>query len=233
MKVEESRDFLKKTSLYVGICLLLIAIIAPIGHFGIIENLIHADDIELTITNIKDSNGLFGVGIVLLLLNAILDIIAGWGLYILLKRVNKNVSLLSVWLRIVYSGILIIALANFVNVIGIVNDSAYSGLLETNQLHFNVNLLINSFNNIWTLGYVVFGLHLVTLGYVIIKSGYLPKYLGILIIIAGAGYIIDHLGIILISSYNFEISMFTFIGEFVLVIVLLYKGYQKDKVNHE
>ena len=41
---------------------------------------------------------------------------------------------------------------------------------------------------------IFFGLHLALLGYLIFKSGYIPRILGILLAIAGLGYLIDYLG---------------------------------------
>lgn len=75
-----------------------------------------------------------------------------------------------------------------------------------------------------TSGLVLFGGHLLLLGYLAYQSGFVPKLLAILIAIAGAGYVIDSFGSLLSGSYTVELSTFTFIGEALLIIWLLVKG---------
>ncbi|MGB7876995.1 MAG: DUF4386 domain-containing protein, partial [Anaerolineales bacterium] len=60
--------------------------------------------------------------------------------------------------------------------------------------------------------------------YLVFKSGYIPKILGILVIVAGLGYLIDNIGKLLSPNYNVTIAMFTFIGEVLLIFWLLWRG---------
>ena len=62
-------------------------------------------------------------------------------------------------------------------------------------------------------------------------SKYIPKYLGVLIFIAGCGYIIDGIGKIMFTDYNLQIAMFTFFGEVILIFWLLWKGIKGFKSN--
>jgi hypothetical protein len=123
----------------------------------------------------------------MLLINALLDIVVAWALYILLKPVNKSLSLLTAWLRIVYAAILGIALVNLTNVIQLLSGAGYLVAIETNQLNAQVMLSLNTFNDGWNVGMVIFGFHLLLLGYLVFKSGFIPKFIGILIIIASFG----------------------------------------------
>jgi Domain of unknown function (DUF4386) len=80
------------------------------------------------------------------------------------------------------------------------------------------------------LGLVIFGFHLLVLGYVALKSSFIPKWLGVLLGIAAFGYLIDSFGKLLIPNYNLNISTFTFVGEFLLIFWLLWyslKGLSK------
>jgi hypothetical protein len=58
----------------------------------------------------------------------------------------------------------------------------------------------------------------------VFKSGYIPRILGVLLIISGSGYLIDSFGKFLLPNYDLTISMFTFIGEVCLLLWLLIKG---------
>jgi len=70
----------------------------------------------------------------------------------------------------------------------------------------------------------IFGLHLLVLGYLVFRSGYIPRALGILVMIASVGYLIDSVGGILSAGYNVNVAQFTFIGEVLLMVWLLWKG---------
>ena len=70
----------------------------------------------------------------------------------------------------------------------------------------------------------IFGLHLLVLGYLVFRSGYIPRALGILVMIASVGYLIDSVGEILSAGYNVNVAQFTFIGEVLLMVWLLWKG---------
>jgi hypothetical protein len=215
---------IRKSALVAGFGLLLMAILAPIANFGVFETLIVPGDATATADNIMASPGLFRTGIFVFLIVAILDVVVAWALYILLKPVNKSLSLLAAWLRVVYAAIFVSALSQPLIVLQLLNGSEYLKAFETNQLHVQVLLSLNAFIDEWNMGLVIFGLHLLVLGYLAFKSGYIPKILGILVIIAGLGYLIDNLGKLLSPNYNVTIAMFTFIGEVLLIFWLLWKG---------
>ena len=217
---------LRKAAIIGGFALLIISILAPVGYYGLIKHLIVSGDAAATVSNIKASEGVFRIGICCLLINAVLDLVVAWALYIVLKPVNKSISLLSAWLRVAYTVILIVALSNFVNVLQLLSGVGYLATFESNQLYANVMLLFATYENVWNLGYVLFGFHLIILGYLVFKSDYLPKFLGILIEIAGFGYLIDALGIILFPNYSLNIAIYTFIGEPLLLIWLLMRGFK-------
>ena len=215
---------IRKSALVAGFGLLLMAILAPIANFGVFETLIVPGDATATADNIMASPGLFRTGIFVFLIVAILDVVVAWALYILLKPVNKSLSLLAAWLRVVYAAIFVSALSQPLIVLQLLNGSEYLKVFETNQLHVQVLLSLNAFIDEWNMGLVIFGLHLLVLGYLAFKSGNIPKILSILVIIAGLGYLIDNLGKLLSPNYNVTIAMFTFIGEVLLIFWLLWKG---------
>ena len=133
-----------------------------------------------------------------ILIIIILDIIVALSLHILLKPVNKKIALIMSSFRIIYAVIFAIALYNIPD--------------------------INKFYSIWDIGLVFFGFHLFFLGYLVFNSEYIPKILGILLVIASFGYVIDSFGKFLLPDYKLTVSMFTFIGEVLFGIWLLFKG---------
>lgn len=133
------------------------------------------------------------IGILIII---ILDVVVAIALYFLLKPVNKNLSLTMSICRFVYAIIFFIALCNI----------SY----------------LTTFHAIWDSGLLLFGFHLLLLGYLVLKSTYLPKWLGILVMIGSSGYILDGIGAVF--GYPLKITMFTFMGEVLFAFWLVIKG---------
>jgi hypothetical protein len=221
----KSSDISLRTSAIVaGLSLLFMAVLAPIANFGVIEKLIVPGNATSTANNIMGSAGLFRIGIGFFLIVAILDVVAAWALYLFLKPVDRSISLLAAWFRVVYAAILAFAVSNLLIVLGLLNGANYLAAFEKDQLYAQVMLFLNAFTDGWDLGLLIFGLHLVLLGCLAFKSGYIPKILDILVIVAGLGYTMDGVGILLSPNYTFSFAMFTFIGEILLIFWLLWKG---------
>ena len=87
----------------------------------------------------------------------------------------------------------------------------------------NISDLI-TFYIIWDAGLIIFGIHILLLGYLIFKSTYIPKILGILVMIGCTGYIID--GAAKFLGHTLQITMFTFFGEVVFAFWLVIKGWR-------
>src|SRR5918995_7527305 len=102
---------LRKAAIVAGLGLLIMAILAPIANFGVLQKLIVSGDAEITATNIMASVGLFRIGIICFLIVAILDVVVALALFILLVPANKNLSALAAWLRVIYGGIFIFAIS--------------------------------------------------------------------------------------------------------------------------
>lgn len=135
-----------------------------------------------------------------------------------------------------YAAIFAVALGNLFTVVQILSEDAYLKAFETNQVYAQVMLSLDAFKNSWDLGLVLFGIHLLVLGYLAFQSGYVPRFLGILVVIAGLGYLTDGFGKFLSPNYSVTISMFTFIGEALLIFWLLwrgYKGFDKELTSKE
>ena len=164
---------LSNAAIIAGIGLLLMAIVAPIANFSILGGLIVPDEASETVSNISGSTGLFRLGIFIFLIVAVLDIIVAWALYVFLKPVNRSLSLLTAWFRLVYAALLVFVLIFLINVLHLVSGAGYLKALETNQLQTLVMLSVNNFILGWEFGLIIFGFHLSLLGYLMLKAGYM------------------------------------------------------------
>ncbi|MEJ2545699.1 MAG: DUF4386 domain-containing protein, partial [Calditrichaceae bacterium] len=75
--------------------------------------------------------------------------------------------------------------------------------------------------NMWSFGLIVFGIHIYFLGYLIIKSNYIPKWLGIVLVIAFAGYVTINLLDLLLPGYDQLKSII----EWIFIIPMLSEVY--------
>lgn len=192
--------------------------------FFIFDKLIIPGDAGATVDNIFAGEKQFRIGIVCLFIVAVLDIVVAWALYVFLEPANKNLSLLAAWFRVVYSAILGVALFSYANVLRLLGGAHYMKGAETGQLHADVMLSLKGFDDGWAIGLVFFGIHLVILGYLVFKSGYVPRMLGIVLALAGAAYVTDSFAKFLLPSHAIELATFVGWGELLFMLWLLYKG---------
>lgn len=81
---------------------------------------------------------------------------------------------------------------------------------------------IEGFNGTGELGLALFGVHLALLAYLFYRSRYIPRFLSLLVAMAGVGYLVDSFGAVLLSGYSISIASFAFIGEVLLILWLLF-----------
>lgn len=222
---------MKRLSRFTGISYLIIFITGIYANFSVLQSLLVPGDVSATANNIANNEGLFRIGIFSFILMVIFDVLVAWALYVLLKQVNKNLSLLAGWLRLINATIFGVALYNLFGVLQLINGEEYLNLFGAGQLYANVMFLLDTFNNIWLIGLLFFGLHLAVLGYLIFKSGFIPKIIGILLMIAAVGYLVDSFANFLLPNYTDYQTIFTVIvivpgviGELSLTLWLLIKG---------
>ena len=206
---------LRTAAIVAGVGLLLMAILSPIAYLNTFQRLVKFDDAALTAQNILNSMGEFRTAVILLFIVAILDIVVAWGLYIVLVPANKNLSALAAWMRVIYAGIFIFAVGKLYMASQVLTPDG------TQAMPY-----LKAFQTIWDTGLILFGFHLLVLGYLAFKSGYVPKWLGVFLVLAGLGYAVDGFGKILSPLYSLNLAQFTFVGEVLLIFWLLWKGFK-------
>jgi len=199
---------LRKAAIFAGFGLILMF---PLGIFGmsLYQNLIVPGDAATTVNNIMANLLQFRMGIASWLIVLILDVVVALGLYVVLKPANKNLALLQMWLRLIYTAIAGISLLAL------------------------VLLFINAYSYGQLIAYIFFISHLFVLGYLVFKSGYIPRIIGILLIIASFCYVILLYGDFLLTQNWPEavilIAMpLAIIGELSIGIWLLWKGARNE-----
>jgi hypothetical protein len=193
---------------------------APYGEFYVFGKLILYSDAARTTQNLVDHPQLFLSGIFAMLLTFMYDIVLAWALYIFLRPVNPWLSLLGAWFRLVYTGLAIVALFNFLYAFHLANLQGIEEAYKQQQ----VLQLVNARRSGMHLAYVIFGFYLILSGILICKASYIPKVLGIMIMLAGLAWIMISLQPYFFKAYDFSWMMYFGVGELVFAIWLLVKG---------
>lgn len=181
-----------------GVSLLAMAAIAILGVVGT-QSPIVAGDAAQTASNILGREFLFRAGVAGWLVVAILDVIVALALYVVLKPVNRSLSLLAASFRLVYAAVFVASVANLLVAVQLLSDATYK-TLGAAQLDAQAMAALDAFKNGWALGLVLFGVSLGMLGYLVYASGHIPKLLGVLLLIAGASYVVANLGKIMFPA---------------------------------
>jgi hypothetical protein len=221
---------LKTAALISGISLLVMVVAAPIAEIYAYPKLIVRGSLSDTVINLSTHKSLFTICIIGYLVTFIFDIVVAWSLYVFLKRVSAEVSLLAALFRMVYTVLALAALLNLVSVYRIVYGSTVF-TLDNQSNHLQIAHYLNAFKPQWYFGLVFFSLHLITLGFLIIKSSYVPWILGILLIITGVGYSLTTFKPFLFPNTNIDFASFTFYGEIIFMFWLLIKGWRVTPAN--
>jgi hypothetical protein len=209
----------RNVALVAAVSLLFVALLAAFAHFGVLQNLLAPADTAATTANIIGSAGLFRAAIVAFLIVAILDVVVAWALYVLLRPVNEILALLVAWLRVAYAAVFAYALVNLLDIAQLLSGSTATAV-QSELVQAQVASSVASFANGWDLALAIFGLSLIGLGALILKSVDFPRALGALVTLAGVGYLADSFGTILVPGYSLTISTFTFVGEALLIVWL-------------
>ena len=196
----------------------------PLGIMGLIyipEVILVSGDVMATISNIKENEMLFRLGIVSALLVHLVQIALVIALYKLLKPVNIFYAKLMVIFALLAVPIAMITEANFGVVLFLIHNAEQSPLLIEAFLHLHEYGVI--------IAQIFWGLWLFPMGYLIYKSNYIPKFIGVLLMIGCFGYFVDSFIFFLYPDFGIMFSAFLFIGEVALPLWLVFKGINVEK----
>ena len=170
---------LKKTARIAGFWYLLMAITGPIGLLYVPSKLIVPGDAAATVSKIVASEGLFRSSIVSWLIGQMIFIVLPLVLYKLLKPVNKTHALLMVIFIELAIPIAFINEVNRLAVLVLLSGADYLKAFQADQLQAQVMFFLDLHAQGIGVAQMFWGLWLFPLGYLIFKSGFLPRILGI------------------------------------------------------
>ncbi|VXC50984.1 conserved membrane hypothetical protein [Arthrobacter sp. 9AX] len=195
-----------------GLGLVVMVVLMTAGYFGAVSPLITPGDATKTAQNISQSGTAYLAGVACIVVVILIDVVVSGAWYALFKGVNRQLSAAAAWLRVAYSVLFAVATGQLAY--------AYT-LLESpgRALH-----AIELFHTIWLISLGLFGLHLILIGCLELRSAFVPKVFGVLLLISAAGYILDALGVAFVEAFTPMYGQFAIIGETSFIFWLLTKG---------
>lgn len=216
----------KRAGLIAGISLIVMAMAAGFAY-GFAQDKLVDVSAEIMKQNLLENQSLFYAVLAAWALIFITDLIVSKALFNVFSHTNRRISAITALVRIAYTLML---------GVGILQLSSLVPLLNGHEIKVDVRLPFALFERIWSAGLIIFGFHLIGLGYLSIKSKFIPALLGYLLYLAGVSYILIHaarqfalFGQPVIDSAETILAIPMALGELLLAIWLIYKGLRKKK----
>ncbi|CAG1013981.1 hypothetical protein ANAEL_04855 [Anaerolineales bacterium] len=224
---------LNKTARMAGFLYLIYMIITIPADALARSPLIMFGDAATTARNIMASEWQFRVGITGDLVSAVFFLLAAWALYALLKPVNKDMSLLFLLLNLGGVSVYFINLLNQFAAVLLLSGVDYLKVFQADQLQSLAMFFLDLHHNGYWIAQIFFGAWLFPLGYLVYKSGFLPKILGVVMMIHFVGWTTTSLLYFLYTPGYTALTYVTyplgFISEFGLMLWLLVMGAKEQK----
>lgn len=186
-------------ALIAGIALIIMAVAAGFSAGYVNGSLVVEGNAMATFQNLNSSTSLFQAGIAGWMVIFITDLLVAWALYHCLKPVNKKLSQVTAWIRVIYTFVLGLAIYQLFAVLPGLDNLPANGAPE-------VSNRLQSFNTIWSFGLIIFGFHLMGLGILTYRAHYVPKFWGALLLFAGFCYSGIHATYHLLPDYHAQIN---------------------------
>ena len=224
----ETRTSVDRTARLAGFLYLLVF---PFAFFSLSvrDRLIVYGDAAATASNIMASEALFRGGIVAWILSQTIFIFLLLALFKLLKSVNAHGARHMVVLLLVGIPIALVNELNQFAALRLLGDVAYRTALPAEQLHAQVMLHLTLHRDGISIAQIFWGLWLLPFGYLVFKSGFLPKFLGVLLMVGCLGHLIDVVAAMVFANGDVGVSQFTSIGEFLFPLWLVVKGVNVER----
>ena len=211
-----------------GILYLVIIVLGALGEGVVRGGIVVPGNAAATVANLRSMEWLWRVGVASELILLICAIVLAVILYVLLRPVDRDIALLAVLFNGVTIAIEGVAAVSLATALAPLANAPYLHALPPEQVNAMAMLSVRSHTLGFGIALVFFGVECLVLGYLIVRSGYIPGWVGVLMQIAGVCYLVNSFALILsppLSNRLFPaILLPSLIGELSLALWLLVKG---------
>ena len=208
-----------------GVIFLVAVVAGSIGEAIVPNMLVVPGDAATTAHNITTNDLLFRLGFVAYIVEALTDVALTFFLYVLLRPVRGNLAFSSVLFRLMATATFAFGEIFYFAQTLILRGDAYLNTFSTQQLQTLALLSFNVYGASGSLSTIFYGTGSIILGYLIWRSGYLPRIIGALWVIGGFGFVIATLVFFIAPAYaSFLLMLPMIIALVALGLWLLVKG---------
>jgi len=208
-----------------GVVLLISMVAGGFGEAYVPSKLVVSADATATAKNIHDFDSLFRLGFAVYLVEAVCDVALALMFYVLLRPVRKDLALLAAFFGLVSTALFAVAELFYYAASLVLGGSAYLKTFSPDQLNTLALLSLKLYGHGAGIFMVFYGIASVLRGYLIYRSGYLPKFLGALLALAGFGFILKNFALVLAPAYASDFLLLPmFLAALSLTVWLLVKG---------
>ena len=216
-----------------GVVYLLIIVLGALGEGVVRGSIVVPGNATATAANLRSTEWLWRLGvageIVLLTCATALALV----LYVLLRRVDRELALMAVFFNLICIAIEGVAAVSLATALLPLASASYLTAFAPEQLHAMAMLAIRSHTLGFGVALIFFGVECVILGYLIYRSAYMPRSIGILMQIAGVCYAVNSFALLLsptLASQLFPAILIpSLIAELSLAAWLLVKGVRAEQ----
>ncbi len=213
-----------------GVLFLLSLVAGGFGEFYVPSQLIVSADAAATAKNIITSDLLFRMGFASYLVEAMCDVALTLILYVLLRPVRKDLALLAAFFGLVGTAVFGVAELFYFAASLILGGADYLKTFSPDQLNTLALLSLKLYGYGGGIFLVFSGVAWILRGYLIFRSGYLPKFLGALLALAGVGFVTRNFALVLAPAYaSSGLLLPTIIAVLSLTLWLLVRGVDVPK----
>jgi Domain of unknown function (DUF4386) len=193
----------------------------PFASFYALPRLLVATSAAGTSENLRAHPGLFAAAIFAMLGNFVGDVLSAWGMYVLLRSVNAAWSMLAAWLRLVYTAAGVAAVANLVTAHRLVTSPDSLAALGATSLDGHVLVALRAFQAQFDFSLILFGAYLLLVGGLVARSGYIPRWLGVVLVVDGLGWLVMQSAPYFLPHVDLGFLFVATLGELVFLVWLV------------
>ncbi|MFY9820470.1 MAG: DUF4386 domain-containing protein [Thermoanaerobaculia bacterium] len=217
---------------------LLYLVIIAIGLFDeayVRGKVVVAGDAAATAANLRSLEPLWRFGIAAELFLLICAIAMGWIFWLLLRPVSRDLAVLAIFFDVISMAVEAAITLYLVEAVLPLGKAEYLKALAPEQLNALSRLAISAHGYGFGVALIFFACFCLVAGHLIVKSGYFPKTIGVLLQIAGVCYLVNSFALLLspdLAGRLFPVILIpSFIGESSLCLWLIVKGVNVEKWN--
>lgn len=192
----------KNTARLAGVFYLIVVITGIFSLAYVPSKLIVWDDAAKTFQQIAESQTLFRMSLVSSAICYVAFLLLPFILYRLLDSVNEIAAKLMIILSVVSVPISMLNLQNKYAVLTLINGTNYLKNFGESQIYSQMMLLLENYDKGILILHIFWGLWLFPFGFLVYKSGFLPKILGILLMLGCCGYLVNFVGNTMFENFG-------------------------------